>query len=205
MIKSLCLFLFFICAGVTSSFSQTYTQKILAHRQTYKEEFLSDENSPLRKEDTSYLQFYAPNPGYVVHANFTRVVDTIGFAMQTHSGKIKTYFVYGYVTFSLGKKMHKLFIYQSKSLQSKSGFEDYLFLPFTDKTNYRTTFGGGRYIDFKIKDIQDNKLVLDFNTCYNPYCAYKEGYSCPIPPAENKLNIAIKAGEKVFGKAVMEK
>ncbi len=205
MIKSICLFLFFICASVTSSFSQTYTQKILTHRQTYKNEFLSDENSPLRKEDTSYLQFYAPNPGYVVHGNFTRVIDTIGFAMQTHSGKIKTYFVYGYVTFSLEKKMHKLFIYQSKSLQSKSGFEDYLFLPFTDKTNYRTTFGGGRYIDFKINDIQDNKLVLDFNNCYNPYCAYKEGYSCPIPPAENKLRIAIKAGEKLFGKAVMEK
>ena len=69
-----------------------------------------------------------------------------------------------------------------------------LFLPFQDSS--ADSYGGGRYLDIRTGDIRDGKLVLDFNRCYNPYCAYKEGYSCPIPPVENRLPVAIEAGEK---------
>jgi uncharacterized protein len=120
--------------------------------------------------------------------------------MQTHSGKIKQYFKYGFITFTLNNKPYKLYIYQSESLMHKEGFEDYLFLPFTDNTNYKTTYGGGRYLDFKLGDIKNNILELDFNKCYNPYCAYAEGFSCPIPPAENSLQTTIEAGEKLWKK-----
>ena len=67
-----------------------------------------------------------------------------------------------------------------------------LFLHFTDKTNGSETYGGGRFLDLRIPE--GNTLVLDFNKAYNPYCAYNNGYSCPIPPKENKLKVAVRAG-----------
>jgi uncharacterized protein (DUF1684 family) len=52
-------------------------------------------------------------------------------------------------------------------------------------------------------DIKNNKLVIDFNKAYNPYCAYvKNQYNCPIPPKENSLPVAIEAGEKDYGKKI---
>jgi hypothetical protein len=71
---------------------------------------------------------------------------------------------------------------------------EYLFCPFKDLTNGVDTYGAGRYLDFTLSDI--NNPILDFNYAYNPYCAYNAGYSCPIPPYENHLKIAITAGEK---------
>ncbi len=44
----------------------------------------------------------------------------------------------------------------------------------------------------------DGTFTIDFNDAYNPYCAYNELYSCPIPPAENRINVAITAGEKNY-------
>ncbi len=177
-----------------------YESSLLKHREEYKKEFLSDKNSPLTKEDTAFLRFYPISSAYLIQTEFVKVTDEKGFDMQTHNGVIKKYFVYGYVSFTLSKEKCKLYIYQSEKLKAQQGMEDYLFIPFTDNTNYAETFGGGRYLDFRIKDIQNNRLLIDFNKCYNPYCAYKEGYACPIPPKENDLKIRIEAGEKLFGK-----
>jgi uncharacterized protein (DUF1684 family) len=47
-------------------------------------------------------------------------------------------------------------------------------------------------------DADDGEILLDFNTCYNPWCAYSEGFNCPIPPVENHLSIAVQAGEKKY-------
>jgi uncharacterized protein (DUF1684 family) len=182
------------------SMAQGYHEQILVHREKYMEELLKDEHSPLGKKDLKHLRFFNPDSTFIVKASFTRIKDTIGFDMQTHNGVLKKYFTYGKVDFMLNNTKQKLFVYQSQKLLSKEGFEDYLFIPFTDETNYSETFGGGRYLDFKIGDIKEGSLEIDFNKCYNPYCAYKEGYACPIPPSDNKLSIAIKAGEKLFAK-----
>lgn len=181
---------------------QSYYDIIAKHRIEYAKEFLSDEHSPLTKDDTAYLRFYQPDIHYKVIANFTRINDEVGFDMQTHNGVVKKYFVYGSVTFKIHNTRCTLFVYQSEKLKTKEGFENYLFIPFTDNTNYTNTFGGGRYIDCYIKDIKNNKLEIDFNKSYNPYCAYKEGYACPIPPKENDLQLEIKAGEKLFAKSI---
>lgn len=189
-----------ISACCYHTYAQQYQNEIQQYREKYKKEFLEDENSPLKKSDLKFLRFYDANPAYIVKSKFIRVDDTIGFDMQTHNGVIKKYYVYGYVTFELKHQPQKLFVYQSEKLRVKKGFEDYLFIPFTDETNYKETFGGGRYMDFHFKDIYNNTLVIDFNKCYNPYCAFKEGYACPIPPKENDMKISIEAGEKLFGK-----
>jgi len=81
-------------------------------------------------------------------------------------------------------------------LIKKDGFEDYLFLPFSDTTNGNETYIGGRYIDCRIQ--KDLEWTIDFNKAYNPYCAYNYKYSCPIVPMENDLPIAIIAGVKKF-------
>ena len=87
-------------------------------------------------------------------------------------------------------------IYQNLELISKPEYVDYLFVPFTDLTNGKGSYSGGRYIDTRIPP--GKKIVLDFNKAYNPYCAYNGKYSCPIPPEENHLEVEIRAGVKDF-------
>ncbi|HEX4852444.1 MAG TPA: DUF1684 domain-containing protein, partial [Puia sp.] len=107
---------------------------------------------------------------------------------------------YGRLTFKLHDTTLHLSVYQFQFLMAKEDTKNYLFIGFTDLTTASDTYGGGRYIDCVIEDIHDGKLMLDFNKAYNPYCAYKSGYNCPIPPKENDLPIAILAGEKIYGK-----
>ena len=73
---------------------------------------------------------------------------------------------------------------------------DNLFLPFIDDTNGNESYGGGRYINLDIPQV-DN-LIIDFNSAFNPYCVYDEKYSCPIVPRENYLPLEIKAGVMNF-------
>jgi hypothetical protein len=74
-------------------------------------------------------------------------------------------------------------------------YRNYLFIPFTDATSNGESYGGGRYID--LIEQENNDYVVDFNLAYNPSCAYgRDDFSCPIPPQENHLPIAIAAGEK---------
>ncbi|HNF71826.1 MAG TPA: DUF1684 domain-containing protein [Chitinophagaceae bacterium] len=191
------LFLFFIC---TSATAQSYQQLIEEHRKNYKQEFLKDERSPLKKRDLRHLRFFKPDSSFCIRASFTRISDTTGFIMKTHSGVDKHYYVYGELQFYLKGTGHILKVYQSEKLMKQKEFEDYLFVPFNDWTNNQSTFGGGRYLDFRMNDIQNGSLQLDFNKAYNPYCAYKGGYACPIPPEENRLNLEITAGEMKYGR-----
>jgi len=77
-----------------------------------------------------------------------------------------------------------------------SGHPGY-FLPFRDATSGKSTYGAGRYLD--IEPNSDGTVTIDFNLAYNPFCAYNDAYSCPLPPVENWLPVAIEAGEKDFG------
>jgi len=200
------LLLFFFCSLSITLQAQTYKDSIAVFRKKYKEDFLTDARSPLKAEDTSFLRFYPADHNYCFLVDFKETPDTKPFDMPTHSGKIKHFRQYGIFTFKLHGKKCTLHLYQPLDLIAKDSnkYKNDLFIPFTDETNYKETFGGGRYIDMVIQDIKDNKATLDFNKCYNPYCAFKGGYSCPIPPKENSLSIAVKAGEKLFGKKPKE-
>jgi uncharacterized protein (DUF1684 family) len=70
-----------------------------------------------------------------------------------------------------------------------------LFVPFGDLTNRVDTYGGGRYLD--LDRTATGLYDLDFNRATNPYCVYNVTYDCPIPPAENRLSVAIRAGERM--------
>jgi uncharacterized protein len=109
--------------------------------------------------------------------------------------------VYGKVYFTLNDTIVTLCVYQSQDLMKVNQLKDYLFIPFMDATTGEETYESGRYFDFSIHDIKENVLVVDFNKAYNPYCAYTVGYNCPVPPKENRINVAILAGEKKFLKS----
>ncbi len=70
-----------------------------------------------------------------------------------------------------------------------------LFIPFRDATSGQETYAAGRYLQLKRRS-PEAAYVLDFNQAFNPYCAYGGNYSCPLPPPENHLPVAIRAGEK---------
>jgi uncharacterized protein len=155
--------------------------------------------SPLLKEDRLVfrgLDFYPINMDYRIKAKFIRTPKEKPFKMLTTTDRRPDYVKFGEVYFSLMGKKFKLNIYQNIQLIKKQGFEKHLFLPFTDLTNGEETYGGGRYIDLQIPE--GDFIIIDFNQCYNPYCAYNHRYSCPIPPKENNIEIEVKAGVKVF-------
>lgn len=183
--------------------AQNYADSIAQYRSHYKQDFLTDARSPLKAADTSFLRFYPVDIAYRVKAVFVPTPQSPEFSMPTHSGKDKIFRQYGTATFKLHDTLLVLHIYQNLSLKDPK-YKDDLFIPFTDLTNYEETYAGGRYIDVSINDIKKNELIIDFNTCYNPYCAFAAGYSCPIPPDENKMPIHIRAGEKLFGREVTE-
>lgn len=183
---------------------KAYTKAINKYRKQYKKEFLKFENSPLNKDDLPYLYFFDPASNYNVVADFELATNEKPFDMATYSGITKPYIKYGTATFQIDSVTYTLAIYQSQRLKMIPLYRNSLFLPFKDITNDDTTYGGGRYLDLSTKDIKDGKINLDFNKAYNPYCAYSDGYNCPIPPAENHLEVAITAGEKNFGKAVKQ-
>lgn len=182
--------------------AQSHKEDVAKFRQHYKEEFITEKNSPLKAEDTSFLRFYPADEKYKVVADVVLTKDAKAFKIPTHSRKEKEFKEYAVLQFKLKGKNLQLHAYQNTAWEKSEKLKDLLFIPFTDNTNNTETYGGGRYIDLDVKDIKDGKIVLDFNKCYNPYCAFAEGYSCPIPPRENSLDYSIKAGEKLFGKEV---
>lgn len=183
-----------------STHAQGFESELMQHREAYKSEFLTTVNSPLKAADLPYLRFYAPDSAYRLRATFVAMPGSEPFTMLTYSGQRKQYVSYGELRFELAGTLCTLHVYQSVDLQRIPEYRDYLFVPFKDLTNGEQTYGGGRYLDFRIRDIQGSTFVLDFNKAYNPYCAYSEGYNCPIPPRENHLSLHINAGEINFGK-----
>ena len=75
--------------------------------------------------------------------------------------------------------------------------EETLFLVFADRTNGQGSYGAGRFLDIERPDAQA-RVTLDFNRAYNPPCAFTPFATCPLPPPENRLNLAITAGEKAY-------
>lgn len=172
---------------------KNYVQDIIAYQQTYVQE-----HEVVKGKDKKGLRFFAPNIQYKVLANFTQLYDTVGFIMKTSGTKDKKFYRYGTLHFTIKNTSLTLTVYISDISKQDTTLNKYLFLPFTDLTSGTESYGGGRYIDLLISTIKENKVTIDFNKAYNPYCVYAYGYNCPIPPRENHLSIAILAGEKMY-------
>lgn len=165
----------------------------------FQQEYVS-KHEVVKPEDKKYFSFFAPDKKYKVSAQVYNLTDSVGFIMKTSGYKTPRYFKYALLQFKVGGKTLQLTAYKNEQLSADSQYKNMLFIPFTDVTNGKESYGGGRYLEIYNTDIKNNQIELDFNKAYNPYCTYTSGYNCPIPPAENNLPIKIKAGEKNFGK-----
>ncbi|WP_298760386.1 DUF1684 domain-containing protein [uncultured Psychroserpens sp.] len=164
-------------------------------------EYKDATTSPLKEKDRKNfksLDFFKFDSTYVVKANLKRTPNSKWFKMPTTTSRVSDERVYGILSFGLNGKQYNLNVYQGKDLMKEEEYEDYLFLPFLDNTNGEDSYGGGRYIDLRIPE--GDEITIDFNSAYNPYCAYNEKYSCPIVPRENYLDLEVRAGVKVFKK-----
>ena len=179
----------------TGSGNKVSYVELIQQERNDKDNFLrTSPDSPLSKEEKEKfggLNYYAINETFKVEATLEPVSSNEVVTMATSDGKEKRYRKYAHAKFQLSGKALQLVLYQP--LQKP---DDMLFLPFTDGTSAVETYGAGRYLDFDIPN--DNELIIDFNLAYNPYCAYNDDYSCPLPPRENFLTVAIEAGEKTF-------
>jgi uncharacterized protein len=189
---------FFLLMISMNSFAQSYAEQIAKHREAYKQDFIKYEQSPLKKNDLQNLHFYAADSTYKVLAAIELLKNEKVFKMPTFDGSSSDYYKYAHVNFVLNNEKIQMSLYRSVYLSNNPVYKDHLFLPFTDETNNKETYGGGRYIDLDAKEITDNHIEIDFNKAYNPYCAYSDGYRCPVPPEDNDLQLAIKAGEKLY-------
>lgn len=161
--------------------------------------FKDASKSPLKPKalkEFKSLDFFEYSEDFVTNAYLERTPDSQWFEMKTTTDRTSKERVYGILKFKLEEKSFTLKIFQSEEQLTTEGQENELFLPFLDNTNGTSTYGGGRYMNLQIPE--GDSIELDFNTAYNPYCAYNEKFSCPIVPRENYLDIAVTAGVKKY-------
>ncbi|MBA4144910.1 MAG: hypothetical protein C0523_04045 [Cytophaga sp.] len=180
-----------------SESAEQYISEIKKER-AEKDNFMKkDEGSPFVQDSTiafSPLHYFEPDVKYRVNASIEPVQNKKMVVLATSDGKEKKYMEYAYARFKLNGVESKLLILEIVDMGPYKGT---LFLAFADETSAKETYGAGRYLDLK-KVPGAATLLLDFNKAYNPYCAYSEKFSCPFPPSENIVKVAIAAGEKTF-------
>lgn len=174
--------------------SEEYIERIAEERKT-RDGYMVSSSSPLTEEDRrnfTSLKYYPVNEEYKILARFTQIQRKQPIFIPTTTGESKKYIPYGYAEFELNGQPQKLLLYQDWEENNPNK----LSLMFADDTSGDTTYGGGRYID--VPKSSTNAIIIDFNMAYNPFCHFNDEYSCPIPPRENLMTVAIEAGEKLY-------
>jgi uncharacterized protein len=172
-----------------------YEHEINNLRHEKDEFFRTDLDSPILPEHRSTfkgLNYYAVDRSFKVSARLDRSNKPELVFISTSTGSRQSYLKYGIIEFGIKGTRLRLTVYKS----AEDPFARSLFLPFSDETSGSETYGSGRYLDLEEEGGDDYEL--DFNLAYNPYCAYNDQYTCPIPPREDKLPIKILAGEKKY-------
>ena len=197
--KTKVLFFFFMQLALAYGQNSFKSAAVVQFQNKMNKEFADAKTSPLTPQDRATfksLAFYPANKTFFVKATLVKIENEQPFEMKTTSDRKPLYVKYGELSFVLKGRSFKLNVYRNIELSKKEEYKDYLFLPFSDATSGNESYIGGRYIDLRIP--AGNTIAIDFNTAYNPYCAYNSQYSCPKVPLENDLDIAIEAGVKSF-------
>jgi uncharacterized protein len=162
------------------------------------EMFRSAADSPIPAEKRAAfagLAYYDIKPEFHVTAFLT--VDRSGpqtvIKLDTSTHEPRQMRKVGALGFTLGQTGYRLTAFADLDDAAMQR----LFVPFGDLTNNGETYGGGRYLD--LERTPSGFYDLDFNRAYHPYCVYNTTYDCPVPPRENRLGVAIPAGERLGG------
>jgi uncharacterized protein (DUF1684 family) len=152
--------------------------------------FAAHPQSPLTHEQRHAfkgLVYFPENPALRLEILVEVFPTQETVSIQTTGGVPQTYKRYGRFKFDVDGQAAELTLYSS---------QDGFFMPFIDSLAGQETYPAGRYIE--PEQLPGGKFLVDFNLAYNPYCAYNENWSCPLTPAENRLKVPIRAGEKIF-------
>ena len=173
---------------------EDYPAKIAAIRSAKDEGFKTDKDSPIppdKKSTLLPLAYFPIDEGYAVPASLELATDRTRIEVPTSVGKIRQLERIGALKFSL--KGQSLRLTAFRDLESREA--NRLFVPFSDLTSGTETYSAGRYME--LDPTPTGIYVVDFNVAYNPYCYYSPEYDCPFPPKENRLEVPIRAGEKM--------
>lgn len=173
-----------------------YEAQVLAARAEKDRYFKSHKDSPLLRADKASftsLPYYPIDTAYKVPAALTeeRTEPPVFIQLQTSTGEMRRMRRVGTLGFTVGDTAHKLTAFAD----AEATVIDRLFVPFGDLTNVDETYRGGRYLD--LQRTPTGLYDLDFNQAYHPYCVFNPNYICPLPPKENRLLVAIRAGERL--------
>jgi len=148
---------------------------------------MKDRDSEYRRNFTG-LHWYPVKPEYRVTARFVAYPEPKNIPIANILGQTEPTPSPGYLVFTLNGVEVRL---------DPVTEDDSLFLIFRDKTAGRTTYGAGRFLNTEMP--KNGTVVLDFNKAYNPPCAFTPYATCPLPPSQNRLPVAIEAGELKYG------
>jgi uncharacterized protein (DUF1684 family) len=170
---------------------------VLSERIARDEVFRSGEGSPIPMEDRDSfqgLEYFPVNKDLRFSVQLNRHSRPIQVRLGTNTGEIRSGLRYGYFDFIVEGQSCRLQVYRLDDVAENGGPN--LFIPFRDATSGKETYAIGRYID--LAENTSGIYGLDLNRAYNPYCAFNNSYSCPLPPEENILTVPIRAGEKKY-------
>lgn len=141
------------------------------------------------------LRWYAPNPAYRIQAKWIPYNPPKMLDIPTILGTVSKLPAPGVAEFAIEGQVYRLepVLEEPKSTQ--------LFFILRDTTTKTTTYGAGRflYTDFPDHGLsQPGEIWLDFNQLINPPCAFTPYATCPLPPPQNRLTVAIPAGEQRY-------
>lgn len=189
---------FIIIILILSSLGEEDTNysKSIGEKRAEKVHFLkTSSSSPFieKKKKFAGLDFYPIDTKYKVRANLRKLPSSPPITVKNSDGSSTPYLKYAVAEFKLDGQDLALTILKPAGFGT---MPNSYFTGFADETSGSETYGGGRYLDLEIG--KSENMTIDFNLAYNPYCAYAEGYTCPLPPKENVLPVKILAGEKDY-------
>lgn len=183
-------------SGPSAPDDSVYIDALTEARGAKDQQFQEASDSPVPKDKRDALlplPYYAIDPNYAVPAALKLADERPVFEMPTSTGTLRRMQLVGTLEFTLQGEPRSLGAFVAEGTQQITS----LFVPFADLTTGTETYVAGRYLD--IEPTSTGYYTIDFNRAYNPYCAYNAAYECPFPPPSNRLQVAIRAGEKAAG------
>jgi uncharacterized protein (DUF1684 family) len=173
-----------------------YERQVQASRTEKDTAFRSRNDSPIpaaARGSFAGLPYFAIDPAYRVPAILTvdPAARAVVIELSTSSIELRRMRKVGALGFSVSGASYTLTAFVDADAPDMRR----LFVPFGDLTNGAETYKGGRYLD--LDRTPTGLYDLDFNRAYHPYCVYDPSYVCPVPPRENRLTVAIRAGERL--------
>jgi len=181
------------CANRPPEEPKDYAAKVAADRAAKDAAFARDKD-PIpqdRRAELLPLGYFPIDPDYNVAASLKEINDPTIIEMTTSTGGADKFRRVGTLEFSLKGQPLKLTAFTPAASRNA----DRLFVPFSDLTSGTETYAAGRFLD--IDRTATGTYEIDFNRAYFPYCYYSPTWECPYPPAENRLKVPVRAGERM--------